>query len=203
MKPNCFECICFVRMRQTACPTMEPHMLNDPDSDPAGLTDAGSLSSIDRSAEYADLKSELEMIASNVGIIIETRSAQAKELASKAAAASVDTTREIVRGYPVASIAAATLLGAALAVVLTPSPRSSRVSRIGHSVPEVTRADLTEIAGQMRRSASHAVQGSSLAAMFERIVNSISSSDANTSLAPAVEKAGAWISSLRTLTGGR
>jgi hypothetical protein len=181
MKPNCLECICCMkRARSTLLllervPAMEPEMLNDRQSDPTYPTGASSVSSLDRSAEYADLRRELEMIASNVDIIIETRSAQAKELATKATAASAESTREMVREYPVTSIVAATLLGSALAVVLTPSPRPSRAARIGHFMPDVTRADLNEMAGKLQRSASHAVQVSSLPSIFERVVNSISS----------------------------
>jgi hypothetical protein len=174
-------------------------MLNDLESDQTEFTGERPASGPDRSAAYADLRRELEMIASNVGIIIETRRAQAKELATQAAAASADTARETIRGYPVTSIAAATLLGAALAVVLTPPPRPSRAAWMRQSVPEVTRAGLTDMASGLRTSTSNAVQ--SLASIFERVVNAVSSSDANSSLSSVAGTAGAWLKSLRTLTG--
>jgi ElaB/YqjD/DUF883 family membrane-anchored ribosome-binding protein len=160
--------------------------------------------SIDSSTELAELRRELSMIASNVSIIIETRAAKAKQLATDAAQASVDTTRDTIRDYPVTSIAIATILGAAIAVALTPAPRrTSFASRFGNMMPEVTRADLNDMARQLQRSASHAVQGTSLASAFERVVDSVSSIDPKSSLTPALEKAGVWLSSLRTAMGGK
>jgi ElaB/YqjD/DUF883 family membrane-anchored ribosome-binding protein len=179
-------------------------MLNTESSKLTNSVGATAGNSHDRSAEYADLRRELAMIASDVGAIIETRAAQAKQLATDAAEASLESTRETIREYPVSSIAVATVLGAVIAIALTSPPRRpSLAARIGHYVPEVTRADLNDMARQLQRSASHAVHGSSLSSAFERVVDSVSSIDPKSSLTPALEKAGAWLSSMRASIGGK
>jgi ElaB/YqjD/DUF883 family membrane-anchored ribosome-binding protein len=162
----------------------------------------------DRSDEYAELRRELAAIAGDVKSIVETRAAQVQQLATDTAEAGLDATRETIRDYPVTSIAVAAILGAALAIALTPAPRRpSLAARIGnfgsHYVPDVTRADLNDMARHLQRSASQAVQGSPLAAAFERVVDSVSSIDPKSSLTPALEKAGAWLSSLRASMGGK
>jgi ElaB/YqjD/DUF883 family membrane-anchored ribosome-binding protein len=179
-------------------------MLNAERSELSTTIGAATGNGHDRSAEYAELRRELGMIASNVSIIIETRAAQAKQMAAEAAEAGLETTRETIRDYPVTSIAVATILGAAIAIVLTAPPRRpSLTARLGHYIPEITRADLNDMARQLQRSASHAVHGSSLSSAFERVVESVSSIDPKSSLTPALEKAGAWLSSLRTAMGGK
>jgi ElaB/YqjD/DUF883 family membrane-anchored ribosome-binding protein len=179
-------------------------MLNAESSERINTTGAATGNGHDRSAEYAELRRELAMITSNVSIIIETRAAQAKQMATEAAEAGLQTTRETIRDYPVASIAVATILGAALAIALTPATRRpSLTARLGHYVPEVTRADLNDMVRHFQRSASHALHGSSLSSAFERVVDSVSSIDPKSSLTPALEKAGAWLSSLRTAMGGK
>ena len=178
-------------------------MLNAESSDLTNSVGAMTGNTHDRSAEYAELRRELAMITSNVGIIIETRAAQAKQLATDAAEASLETTRDTIRDYPVTSIAVATLLGAAIAIALSPPRRPSLAARMGNYVPDVTRADLNDMARQLQRSASHAVRGSSLSSAFERVVDSVSSIDPKSSLTPALEKAGAWLGSLRSSMGGK
>jgi hypothetical protein len=178
-------------------------MLHAESSDVANSVGAKKGNANDRSAEYAELRRELSMIASNVGIIIETRAAEAKRMASDAAEAGLDSTRATIREYPVASIAVATILGAAIAISLSPPRRPSFAARMGNYMPEVSRADLNDMASQLQRSASHAVRGSSLSSAFERVVDSVSSIDPKSSLTPALEKAGAWLSSLRSSMGGK
>jgi hypothetical protein len=217
MELNCLNCIVVeqeivwsIHLSGQTTIHQEPSMLTMLNTESSELTNSGGAAAgngHDSSAAYADLRRELAMIASNVGIIAETRAEQAKKLATEATEASLDATREIIRDYPVASIAAATLLGAAIAIALTAPRRptlAARASQWGEQMmPSVTRADLNDLTRQLQRSASNSMPGSSLASVFERVVDSVSSIDPKSTLTPALEMAGAWLGSLRATMGGK
>lgn len=176
---------------------------------PAGYDSSNSVgapvdSSDDQSSDLETLRQELAQLVGDVGRIIEARAAQAKQVAVVGVEVGLDASRNTIRAYPVTSIAVATIVGASLAIMLTtPSRRPSLSARLGHMMPDVTRSDLNDMARQWQRSASQAAQGSGLASAFERVVESVSSIDPKSSFMPAMEKAGAWLNSLRSSMGGK
>jgi hypothetical protein len=174
-------------------------MLSPVEYDRSNSVAAPVSSSPDVTAELVVLRQDLALLVADVARLVEARAIQAKAFAVENVEAGLDATRSTIRAYPVTSIAVATVIGAAVAIMITSQPRRPNLSaRLGHIVPNVTRPDLAEMVHHLQRSASTAVQGSGLASAFERVVDSVSSIDARSSLAPALEKAGAWLSSLRT-----
>jgi len=152
----------------------------------------------ERAAQIAELRKDLASLVAEVAQVVEARAMQAKDATVEAVDTGLGATRECIRSYPVASIATATVIGAALATLLVPSrPQRSGVARLRAWAPDITRADLREMAGELQRTASRNLNGSSLLPTFERVVDSVSSIDPKTTLTPALEKAGSWLSSLR------
>lgn len=183
-------------------------MLTPDTLDQTNSTGATPTHHAERAAQLAELRRDLAAIVADVAQVVEQRAAQMKDGVVDGAEAGLDATRQTIRSYPLASLGAAALLGAAVAVMLTPTPqRSSGLSRLSGRLsdwtPDVTRADLDAMARRLQRSVSQAANGSSLASTFERVIDSVSSIDAKSSLTPALEKAGAWLSSMRGAIGGK
>jgi ElaB/YqjD/DUF883 family membrane-anchored ribosome-binding protein len=179
-------------------------MLSPVEYDRSNSVAAPVSSSPDATAELVVLRQDLASLVADVARLVEARATQAKAFAVQNVEAGLDATRSTIRAYPVTSIAVATVIGAAVAIMITSQPRRPNLyARLGHIVPNVTRSDLAEMVHHLQRSASTAVQGSGLASAFERVVDSVSSIDARSSLTPALEKAGAWLSSLRTSVVGK
>jgi ElaB/YqjD/DUF883 family membrane-anchored ribosome-binding protein len=154
----------------------------------------------DPDATLAELRRDLASLVSDVKLVVEARAKAAKD----AAELGLDATRSTIRTYPVSSMAIAALIGVAAAVVLTAGPRRPRslATRIGDWSPGITRNDLHEIVSNLQRSASRITPGTPLMSAFERVVDTVSSLDTKATLTPALEKAGAWLNTLRgNITG--
>lgn len=155
------------------------------------------------SSDFGALRVELAELVGAVGQIVESRAAHAKQVAIAGSQAGLSASRSAIRAYPVTSIAVATLAGASLAIMLTQPRRPTLTARLNQIMPDVSRSDLSDLVRQMQRSASNASQGLGIASAFERVVESVSSIDAKSSLTPAIEKAGAWLSSMRASMTGK
>jgi hypothetical protein len=179
-------------------------MLSPVEYDRSNSVGAPISNNLDATADLVVLRQDLALLVGDVARLVEARAAQAKACATDSVTAGLDASRSTIRAYPVTSIAVATVIGAAVAIMITSQPRRPNLSaRLGHMVPDITRADLGEMVHHLQRSASTAAHGSGLASAFERVVDSVSSIDAKSSLTPALEKAGAWLSSLRTSVVGK
>lgn len=146
----------------------------------------------DRMAQLDELRRDLAAVVADAKRFAEVRVAQAEAAANDG----LDIARDTIRAHPMAAIAVATLLGAAVAVALTPASR--KTSNWDKWVPGgLTTAHVQDMIANAQRSVSQSAAGSSMASALERVVESVSSIDPNTSLTPALEKAGAWLSALR------
>jgi ElaB/YqjD/DUF883 family membrane-anchored ribosome-binding protein len=161
----------------------------------------------DHRQELEELRRDLAAIVTDTKAIVSARVTTATTSLASATGDGVACARDAIQKNPLAAVAIATLVGAGLAIALTPTARSSsRSMRVPHWVPQsLSSAHLQEIAANLQRSASHAMNGAmhggltrpSIASALERVVDSVSSIDPKTSLAPALEKASAWMSSIR------
>lgn len=154
----------------------------------------------DRSARLAEVRADLVTLVADVKRVVEARASQVKDAAIDGAEAGVDFARDTIRSHPIPAIAIAAVVGAAIAVALTPAVQKPR-SRLPDWAPDITRTNLGEMAQGLQRSASST--GSSLLSAFERVVDSVSTIDPKSSLTPTLEKAGAWLSSLRATMSGK
>ncbi len=176
-----------------------PQTANHTDTTGAGFGDEH-----ERARLLAELRGDLAALVGDVSRIVETRAAAARDATVEGAERGLAATRDTIRAYPVAALATALIAGAALAVILTPAaPRSSARARLDAWTPDLHRADFDKLAKRLSRAVSQAAPGPSLTSAFERVVESMSSLDAKSSLAPAIEKAGAWLSSMRASIGGK
>lgn len=154
----------------------------------------------DPDATLAELRRDLASLVSDVKLVVAARAVAAKDTAELG----LDATRGTIRAYPISSMAIATLIGVTAAVVLTSGARRPRslATRISDWSPGITRHDLHEMVGNVQRSASKITSGTPLMSAFERVVDTVSSLDTKATLTPALEKAGAWLNTLRgNITG--
>lgn len=151
-----------------------------------------------------ELRKDLAAIVAEFAKVVEQRAAEAKAAAAAGMERALLETRLTIRSHPVAAAAVALLLGAGLALAVLPALRPSRKARRlpDWSLPAIPAAYL-----QTARDLPHAISGStamaSMASAFERLVEQISTIDPKASLTPALEKAGSWLTGLRTAAGGR
>lgn len=150
----------------------------------------------DLSGMVEDARTELAAVVAEMKRIIGERAALAKEGAEAAG----DMARDTIRTYPVASIAASAALGAVIAIALTATRTPSR-PRIASSLRDLSTADMSDWSKQMQRSATST--GSSLLSSLEKVVESVSTIDPKSSLAPTIEKAAGWLGSLKDSISSR
>jgi hypothetical protein len=152
----------------------------------------------DRMLQIEALRRDLAAVVDDAKRIVASQVAQAGATVEHVANDSVDVVRETIRAHPMAAIAAAVVVGAALAVVLTPAAPRKMASRGGWVPSALTATHVQEMISNAQSSAVNSTAGSSLASALERVVESVSSIDPKASLTPALEKAGAWLGSLRS-----
>jgi len=147
-----------------------------------------------------ELRRDLAAIVGDLSRVVAQRAAQAKAGATDG----IGAVSTMIRSHPVSSVAAAALLGAGVAAVVLPSSRPSRHTLHARdwSLPTMPAAFLQTI-----RDLPSAVSGSStlssLASALERVVEHIATVDPKSSLTPALEKAGTWLSTLRSTMGAK
>lgn len=155
----------------------------------------------DRAAQLAEVKADLAALVADVKKVVEARASQVKHATIEGAETGAEFARDKIRAHPIPAIAIAAIVGAAIAVALTPAPHRSRTARLGDWSPDITRASLGDMAQGLPRSASS--NGASLLSAFERVVDSVSTIDPKSSLTPTLEKAGAWLNSMRAFVSGK
>lgn len=149
----------------------------------------------DRAARLAAVRSDLVALVADVKRVVEAKASNVKNSAIDGAEAGVDFSRNTIRAYPIPAVAMAAVVGAVMAMALTPAARQQRPVRLGHWAAGNTRANLEEMAQGVHQTASST--GTSLLSAFERVVESVSKIDPKSSLTPTLEKAATWLNSLR------
>ena len=155
-----------------------------------------------RASQLAALRAELALVATEFGQVVEARSAKAKQFVVEEASAGLSATRGIIRAQPMASLAAAIVVGAALAVLIVPKGYSRTPARGRDWSLDATRAEFNGALDRARNAIPHATTGS-LMSSFERMVESLSTIDAKSALMPTWEKISPWLQSLRGPSSGK
>jgi predicted transcriptional regulator len=165
------------------------------DSSSHGFSNRSAMNDQDETAAtLIELRRDLASILADVKRVVDARAAAAKDVAE----VGLESARETIRTYPASSIALATLIGVAAAIVLTSGAQRPRATtRVRDWSPGITRDDLNDMVGNLQRTASRAVNGAPILSAFERVVDTVSSIDPKATLTPALEKAGAWLNTLR------
>ena len=154
----------------------------------------------DRAAELAAVRADLARLVADVTSVVAARASQVGGAAVEGGEAGVDFARDTIRSHPIPAVALAAVAGAAIAVLMVPSSRQPRSGRLAERASDLTRTSFGDMAQGLQRSASST--GSSLLSAFERVVESVSSIDPQSSITPTLEKAASWLGSLRgTLSG--
>lgn len=140
----------------------------------------------------AELRDTVTALAKEVASLAERRAKAAGEAVVSTAEAGVGELRRSIRRQPVVAVAVAAAAGALLALVVVPrsTPRASRWDRW---TPNVTRADLYDLADNIQRSVSRAAGAAAapVAPAFERMVDALSRADTS-SVNTIIEKMGGW-----------
>jgi len=146
-----------------------------------------------------ELRKDLAAVVADLSRIVAQRAAQAKAGATDG----IDAANTMIRSHPVASVAAAALLGAGLAAVVLPSARPPRRALRARDWPLPTMPAFVQTERDLPSSVAGSSTFSSLASAFERVVEHIATVDPKSSLTPALEKAGTWLSTLRSTMGAK
>jgi len=141
----------------------------------------------------SELRDSVTAIAKEVAAIAERRARVAGETARDAAEAGVSELRSSIRRQPVLAVAVAAAAGALVALVVVPRAPRRPVSRWDRWTPDVTRADLYDMADNIQRSVSRAVGAAAapVTPAFERMVDALSRADTST-MSSLVEKMSGW-----------
>ena len=142
-----------------------------------------------------ELRTDLSAIVADLTKIVEHRAAQAKA----GAADGISAASAMIRSHPVASVAVAALVGAGVAVLVLPLSHPARRTLRARdwSLPAMPAA-FVQTVRDLPSSVAGSSTLSSLASAFERVVEHVATVDPKSSLTPALEKAGAWLSGLRS-----
>jgi chorismate mutase len=145
----------------------------------------------------AELRDSVADIAKQVADIAEKRTRAARAAAVETAEAGASELRRNIRKQPVVAMAVAAAAGALLAIAFVPrfgrSAPVSRWDRWAPNMPNVTRADLYELADNIQRSVTRAANAAAapVAPAFERMVEALSRTDSS-AVSSLLEKAGGW-----------
>ncbi|KWT72633.1 hypothetical protein APY04_0072 [Hyphomicrobium sulfonivorans] len=167
-------------------------------------TQAGS-GGTESAETIADLRATLASLANEVSTIVEQRSRAAASAAAEAVKPHVDTVQQSIRSQPVISMALAAGLGALLAVALVPrAPRQKTLRE--RWVPNVTRADLNNLADQLSSAVSR-LHVPSMPAMpdtssFERVLSKLAHADPTGPMSNAFDKIAEWALGARKKVNG-
>ena len=139
----------------------------------------------------AELRKNVRALAEEVSRIAEKRTRAARETAQ----AGTDALRRSIRRQPMVAIGVATVAGALLALLVPRNALHKRQSQAGWGAwaPQVTRADLYDVAHTIQRSVARATSAVPLTSTFERLVDAVAKVEPNTSLNALIDKAGTWL----------
>jgi hypothetical protein len=147
----------------------------------------------------AELRDSVAALAKDVASIAERRTRAVRETAAETAEAGAAELRRTIRRQPAVSMAVAAAAGAVLALLIVPrfgrsTAPVSRWDRWTPSwTPNVTRADLYDLADNIQRSVSRAAHSAAapVSPAFERMVDALSRTDSS-SFNSVLEKARSW-----------
>lgn len=140
----------------------------------------------------AELRERVAALAKEVAEIAERRAKVAGEAVVDTAEAGVDELRRGIRRQPVVAMAVAAAAGALLALAVVPRSRP-RASRWDAWMPNVTRADLYDLADNIHRSVSRAASAAAapVTPAFERMVGALSQADTS-AVNSLIDRMGGW-----------
>lgn len=142
----------------------------------------------------AELRDTVTALAKEVAEIAERRARAAGETVVNTAEAGVDELRRSIRRQPAVAMGVAVAAGALLALVVVPRfGRAPAVSRWDKWTPNITRADLHDLADNIQRSVSRAASAAAapVTPAFERMVDALSRADTS-SVNTIIERMGGW-----------
>ncbi len=146
----------------------------------------------------AELRASVNALAKEVAAVAEQRARAAAETVVNAADTGATELRRGIRRQPVLAMAIAAGVGALIAVAVVPRRvhhRSAwdRLPSFDRWTPNVTRADLYDLADNIQRSVSRAASAAAapVTPAFERMVDVFSRADTST-LNNLAEKFGGW-----------
>jgi len=145
----------------------------------------------------AEMQESVAALAREVADIAERRTRKAWEAAADTAEAGTAEARRMIRRQPIVSMAVAAAAGAVLALAIVPRfGRQQPSSRWDQWTPNVTRADLYDMADNIQRTVSRAAHQASapIAPSFERLVDALSRTDAHGSVNSIIDRLGSWFS---------
>lgn len=145
----------------------------------------------------AELRDSVTAIAKEVAEIAEKRARMVRDTVVEGAETGASEARRAIRRQPVVAMGVAAAAGAALALLVVPRfsrPAPSRWDRLERWAPNVTRADLYDLADNIQRSVSRAANAAAapVAPAFERMVDALSRTDSS-AVSSLLEKAGGWL----------
>lgn len=146
-------------------------------------------------ATLAELRDSVAALAKEVATIAERRTRAARQTAVDTVEAGASEVRRTIRRQPVVAMAVAAAAGAVLALAIMPRfSRGAPASRWDHWTPNVTRADLHDLADNIQRSVSRAASSAAapITPAFERFVDALTRADAAGSMNSIIEKASGW-----------
>lgn len=145
-------------------------------------------------ATLTELRDAVSAIAKEVADIAERRTRAARQSAAETAEVGAVELRRTIRRQPVLAMAVAAAAGAALALLIVPrAHRSSPAPRWDRWTPNLTRADLYDLADTIQRSVSRAANSAAapITPAFERMVDAMSRADTS-AVNSIIEKASTW-----------
>jgi ElaB/YqjD/DUF883 family membrane-anchored ribosome-binding protein len=149
------------------------------------------------------LRQDLAAVVGDLKKVVEARTAQATATAKAGVEQGLDAARDTIRSHPVTAVTVALLVGAALAIAIIPARRPPTTrQRLAEWVP-ATGAQVTQFAHGVQDRVRSSGTMASLGSALERVIESVSSIDPKTSLAPALKQAGTWFSSLKSALIGK
>ena len=165
---------------------------------------ANEISSTARSAAkagedtLAELRDSVTAIAKEVAEIAEKRTRAMRETVVDGAETGATEVRRAIRRQPAIAMGVAIAAGAAIALLVVPrfsrpTPASRWGERVDRWTPNVTRADLYDMADNIQRSVSRAATAATapVAPAFERMVDALSKADSS-AVTSLIDKAGGW-----------
>lgn len=145
----------------------------------------------------AELRDSVTAIAREVAEIAEKRARVVRDTVVDGAETGAVEVRRAIRRQPAVAMGVAVAAGAALALLVVPRfsrpAAASRWDRLERWTPNVTRADLYDLADNIQRSVTRAASAAAapVTPAFERMVDALSRTDSS-AVSSLLEKAGGW-----------
>ncbi len=165
------------------------------------VTSAAQTAKDTAESTIAEMRDTVTALAKEVATLAERRTRAVREGAVDAAETGTKELRRAIRRQPAVSMGVAIAAGAVLALLVVPrfgrAAPQSRWDRWAPNVsswtPNVTRADLYDLADNIQRSVGRAASAAAapVTPAFERMVDALSRADSS-SMSTIVDKLGGW-----------